>query len=84
MDQLSLIFDAIGAPAADEVEHIRGAQARKFLREMQGRTGVAFSDMLPGTDAEATCLLKGLLVFNPEKRFTPGEALAHPFFAAVR
>lgn len=84
MDQLSLIFDVIGAPAAEEVAHIRGAQARKFLDKVKNKTGVSFSDLLPGTPKDAASLLKSLLRFDPLKRCTPGEALEHSFFDDFR
>eukprot|EP00752_Nemacystus_decipiens_P007259 g6498.t1 len=80
VDQLSLIFDVLGAPAPDEVAHIRGAQARKFLDKLKGRAGVSFSDLIPGTPDDAAALLESLLLFDPLKRCTPGEALDHPFF----
>lgn len=84
MDQLSLIFDVLGPPAPEEVAHIRGAQARKFLDKLKGRTGVAFSDLLPGTPGDATSLLKSLLLFDPLERCTTEEALRHPFFEDLR
>lgn len=80
MDQLSLIFDVLGAPAANEVAHIKGAQARKFLDKLKGREGVSFSDLIPGTPDDAAALLESLLLFDPLKRCTSGEALGHPFF----
>lgn len=84
MDQLSLIFDVLGAPVAEEVAHIRGAQARKFLDKLKGRRGVSFSDLLPGTPDDAASLLESLLRFDPPKRCTPREALGHPFFRDLR
>lgn len=84
MDQLSLIFDVLGAPAPKEVAHIRGAQARKFLDRLRGKAGVSFSDLLPGTPKDATALLKSLLLFDPLERCTCGEALRHPFFDELR
>ncbi|CAM9937069.1 unnamed protein product, partial [Pylaiella littoralis] len=84
VDQLSLIFDVLGAPAPKEVSHIRGAQARKFLDKLRGKTGVTFSDLLPGTPGDATSLLKNLLLFDPLKRCMAGEALRHPFFDDLR
>lgn len=83
-DQLSLIFDVIGAPTAEEVVHIRGAQARKFLEKLKGRAGVAFSDLLPGAPADAASLLRSLLLFDPIKRCTPTEGLRHVFFGDLR
>lgn len=84
MEQLSLIFDVIGSPTPAEVEHIRGIQAREFLLQVEGRSRVEFTDLLPGTDADAAGLLDRLLRFSPEKRCTPAEGLRHPFFEEVR
>ena len=35
--QLSLIFDSIGSPSAQQVMHIKNAQARKFLESQQSK-----------------------------------------------
>ncbi|CBN76771.1 mitogen-activated protein kinase [Ectocarpus siliculosus] len=84
VNQLSLIFDVLGAPAPEEVAHIRGAQARKFLDKLDGKAAVPFTEVLPGIPADAASLLKGLLLLDPVKRFTPREALRHPFFDQLR
>lgn len=84
MDQLSLIFDVIGAPSMGEVAHIRGAQARKFLDKLGGKAGVSFSELLPGVPEHASDLLAKLLLFDPAKRCTAVEALDHRFFDGFR
>lgn len=84
MHQLSLIFDVIGSPAPEEVEYIRGAQARKFLLDVPSRPRADFAELLPGTDSEAAFLLERLLRFNAEKRSTAAEALNHSWFESVR
>ncbi|CAN0104082.1 unnamed protein product, partial [Scytosiphon promiscuus] len=84
VDQLSLIFDVLGAPAPKEVSHIRGAQARKFLAGLGDSTGVSFQELLPGVPDDAASLLKGLLLFDPQRRFAAGEALGHPYFDELR
>jgi mitogen-activated protein kinase 15 len=38
-------------------------------------------DMFPTASEEALDLLKSLLQFNPSKRLTADEALAHPYVA---
>ncbi|CAB1110625.1 unnamed protein product [Ectocarpus sp. CCAP 1310/34] len=84
VNQLSLIFDVLGAPDPGEVAYIRGAQARKFLDKLDGKAAVPFTEVLPGIPADAASLLKGLLLLDPVKRFTPREALRHPFFDQLR
>lgn len=84
MDQLSRIFDVIGAPAPEEVSHIRGAQARTFLRAREGKLAVPFNELLPDADTDAASLLENLLLFDPGKRSTSAEALEHHYFEGVR
>ena len=43
-----------------------------------------FTRMFPGAPPDALSLLAQLLQFNPSKRFTVEEALAHPYLSAVR
>ncbi|CAM9786723.1 unnamed protein product, partial [Discosporangium mesarthrocarpum] len=80
INQLTLIFDVVGAPKPEEVAHIRGNQARKFLRKLQGKKAKPLSQVLPGITPQAASLLGKLLRFNPSERAKPSKALSHPYF----
>jgi len=85
LDQLRLIVKLLGRPSEKDMEHLAHATAKKALREM----GKERADTRPferifrkyTTNADAIDLLKKMLVFNPNKRCTVEEALAHPYLA---
>ena len=80
IDQLSLIFDVIGAPEPSEISHIQNGQACAFLGEQADRKRVDFVQMYPDSDTEITDLLDNLLVFNPARRISARVALEMPMF----
>lgn len=82
--QLTLIFDVIGAPDAEDVAHIRNSQARKFLDSVADRLRVPFAELFPGATAPAVDLLERFLVFHPANRMTIDECLDHPYFDPLR
>ncbi|CAM9539031.1 unnamed protein product, partial [Phaeothamnion confervicola] len=84
VDQLTRIFDVIGAPRPCEVAHIKGTQAQKFLRRHAGGGGRRLSDLFPTAHPEVLDLLAGLLVFDPARRLTPAAALDHGVFEQFR
>lgn len=45
------------------------------------KNGKDFSKIFAFADSQAIDLLKKLLIFDPEKRITVTEALAHPYLA---
>jgi len=83
VQQLSLIFDAIGSPSPQQVAHIKNAQARKFLEGQQSKASRPFSFYFPEASEEALSLLAALLVFSPAERLTVDEALRGSFLSDV-
>ena len=78
--QLQLIFDAIGAPLACDIAHIRGSQARRFLTGVASKRAVPFAVLFPSATQSATQLLSGLLRFPPAQRESARACLRHAFF----
>lgn len=83
MHQLSLIFDVIGTPPAETAARIKSAQAQKFLRSLGKRPKVPFRSLFPNASDQALDLLDRLLEFDPSKRISADDALAHPFLTDV-
>ncbi|CAM9348073.1 unnamed protein product [Choristocarpus tenellus] len=81
--QLALIFDVVGAPLPDEVSHIRGSQARKFLAKLNSKPGRDMAEVLPTATREAVSLLQKMLCFDPQKRLRPEEGLLHKYFESI-
>lgn len=83
-DQLSVIFDILGSPSAEDIEALGKQDAKKYVNLFPSRLGIDLKQKFPGSSDEAVELLKRMLVFNPKKRVTVAEALESSFFKEVR
>lgn len=84
VDQLNCIFEVLGTPSEDDMKCVTNAKASKYIAKLKNKDSVALSVVIPTTDENALDLLSKLLVFDPSKRMSVDEALAHPFFDAWR
>jgi len=82
LDQLSVIFDVVGTPSAEDVDSV--GHAKEFLKTISPNPTCRLDGMYPGADTEALGLLKSMLQFNPSRRCTVDEALEHNFLRTVR
>jgi mitogen-activated protein kinase 1/3 len=78
IDQMHKILDVLGTP---NIEDIKGSEEGvKFVLEYPYKKPQDLATLLPNASKDAIDLLSKMLVFNPDKRITTDEALAHPFF----
>ena len=81
LHQLQLICEVLGTPADEDMEFMRESSASRFLREQQPKERTPWrkvKGLSTATDA-ALELLNELLMFDPNKRMSAGEALKHPY-----
>jgi mitogen-activated protein kinase 15 len=81
MNQLDRIIEVTGRPSAEDIEAIRSPFAATMLESLPPSNPRSLADMYPNASPEALDLLRKLLQFNPNKRITADESLAHPFVA---
>lgn len=81
--QLNVIFDVIGTPTEEDLNHLDREMARQIsgLMPIQPKS---FKILYPAADVNALDLLARMLYFNPNNRITVDEALCHPFLASKR
>ncbi|KAJ3879734.1 putative MAP kinase [Lentinula edodes] len=80
--QLELVLHVIGTPTLEEFHAINARRSREYLRSMPLRKRQNFKTLFPLASADAIDFLQKTLTFDPEKRMTAEEALAHPYVGA--
>jgi len=81
--QLTIICDKLGTPEDEDLEFITSEKARRFMKGQAHKAKVSFSSLYPKADPLAVELLDRMLMFNPAKRITVEEALAHPYLESL-
>lgn len=82
LNQLDLIFHAIGSPSEDDLDTIVNQQARSHVQKMEKRKKMPWEFwkmLIPNAGQQALHLLIEMLTFNANARCTADEALRHPY-----
>jgi mitogen-activated protein kinase 1/3 len=79
LDQLNHILGVLGSPSQDDLDCIVNEKARSYLQSLPFKPKVPWNRLFPQADAKALDLLGKMLTFNPNKRISVEEALAHPY-----
>ncbi len=80
-NQLWLIMEVLGTPLMEDYYSIKSRRAREYIRNLPFRKKVSFAMLFPASNPLAVDLMEKMLTFNPSKRITVEEALAHPYLA---
>jgi len=80
--QLTLILDVLGTPTLDEFYAISTRRSRDYIRALPFRKRKSFATIFPNASALAVDFLTKTLTFDPKKRATVEDALAHPYLEA--
>ena len=81
--QLNLITDVIGTPGEEDIQYIQSEKARRYIRAMPYKPRIPPEKIYPNANPLAIDMLQGLLVFNPSRRITVDDALAHPYLGSL-
>lgn len=79
--QLNLILDVLGTPSLDDFYAISSHRSRDYLRALPFKKKKPFASLYPNANPDALDLLERMLAFNPRKRITVEECLAHPYLS---
>jgi len=77
--QLTLINEFLGSPTDEDLHFVSSEKARRFIQSLPKSSGVAFETTFPKASPLAIDLLRKMLTFNPAKRVSVADALAHPY-----
>ncbi|KAM6903468.1 mitogen-activated protein kinase 15 isoform 1-T2 [Lycodopsis pacificus] len=82
INQIEKIMSAIPHPSPEDILAIKSEYGSSVIQKMLLKPQVPLEDLLqPSVSPDALDLLRGLLVFNPDKRLTAEQALQHPYVA---
>jgi len=75
-----MITDLVGSPSHDLIAQIEDEDNKLFMQQLPKKKETDFNQLFKGwPNPDAIDLLKKMLTFDPEKRITVREALAHPY-----
>lgn len=81
-NQLWLIMEVLGTPSSEDYYNIKSKRAREYIRLLPFCKKIPFTEIFsqaPDVNPLLIDLIEQLLVFNPAKRITVENALAHPY-----
>lgn len=87
--QLWLILEILGTPTFEDFERIKSKRAKEYIANLPMRQKLPWENVLNNNNNRQTRnlnpdmldLLSKMLVFNPHKRISAAEALAHPYMS---
>ncbi|CEG44899.1 cmgc mapk protein kinase [Plasmopara halstedii] len=83
--QLHLILQLVGSPSAEDgMEFITNIKAKRWMARQQQQEAKPLNTVCPNAPTEALDLMTKLLQFDPRKRISVDDAIAHPFLASCR
>eukprot|EP00064_Thunnus_orientalis_P005231 superscaffoldBa00000501_g5245 len=79
LDQLNHILGVLGSPSQEDLNCIINMKARNYLQSLPEKPKIPWEKLFYKADSKALDLLGRMLTFNPIKRISVEEALAHPY-----
>lgn len=84
IDQLALIRSVLGSPSEQVIDKIGSHKAKEHMLSQPPCAKISWSTILPNAPEPALDLLSRMLHWDPNKRISAGEALAHPWLSRYR
>jgi serine/threonine protein kinase len=84
VNHLKLITELLGTPDESDLLFLQSPEARVRIKSaLLGQERKPLASRFPQTTAVACDLAEKMLQFNPTRRITAEEALAHPYLSAL-
>ncbi|KDQ11969.1 hypothetical protein BOTBODRAFT_34826 [Botryobasidium botryosum FD-172 SS1] len=81
VDQLNQILHYLGTPTEDTLRRVGSPRAQDYIRSLPIKARIPFATLYPHANPLAVDLLTQMLTFDPAKRISCEQALAHPYLA---
>ena len=84
-EQINKIMECLGGPKEEDLAVIIDKQAaHELAKSTKSIKGKNFADVLPNCPSEIIDLISKILIYNPRKRLTAVEIMAHPAFDELK
>ena len=83
LDELQKIISVLGSPSEADLEFITDEKIKNFVLRLAKRSKQSFNLMFSNANPVALDLLGKMLTFNPKKRYTVEQCIAHPYFEGL-
>jgi len=83
LDQVQRIIAVLGTPSNEDLAYIGNESALKYIKSLPKRSKQSLTTLYPKSNPQALDLMAKMLVFNPDKRYTVEQCLAHPYFEGL-
>lgn len=84
LNQVELILEVLGKPSYQDISEIESENASSIIESITLKNRKPFESFFKDQTPQTLDFLQKCLEFNPAKRITIDEALAHPFVAQFR
>ena len=84
VNQVERIVHLLGRPKEEDLAHICSQSDWSIFENLNAKKKYSFANFFKGASKEAIDFLRKTLEFNPKKRMSVEEALAHPLVAQFR
>ncbi|KAJ4979103.1 hypothetical protein NE237_009883 [Protea cynaroides] len=81
--QMRLLTELLGSPNESELGFVRNEDAKRYIRQLPQHPRQPFTQIFSHVQPDAIDLVEKMLTFDPTRRITVEQALAHPYLARL-